>query len=161
MIVSYGKQGDCGVSLTYECRDPVPHSFIPSLKSKDISVPFRCFLDVGHGESYVINSFELHEKLRQNLQNYWYGQQRSCSRHPIASGSSYSTVCLRPTLRLAIRRERPSLGTEEVRQRVRRRSSACSSSRSPSLCILYSKVQGGARLLRRKQWRRGQTFLWC
>jgi hypothetical protein len=27
-------------------------------------------LDVSHAKSYVINSFELHEGMRQNLQNY-------------------------------------------------------------------------------------------
>jgi hypothetical protein len=32
------------------------------LKSKDIPVPFRRFLDVADGECYVINSFELHEQ---------------------------------------------------------------------------------------------------
>src|SRR5437667_12839806 len=61
------------ISLAYECRDPVPHSFIPSLKAKDIGVPFRCFLDIADGESYVINSFELHEQreyLNRRLQRF-------------------------------------------------------------------------------------------
>ena len=35
---------------------------MPSLKSKDIPVPFRRFLDVADGQCYVINAFELHEQ---------------------------------------------------------------------------------------------------
>src|SRR5213080_888999 len=61
-----GEQRNPSVSFANKSRHAIPHAFMKSLKPENLRVPFHRSLDVAYPESYVINSFQLHEG---NLQN--------------------------------------------------------------------------------------------
>ena len=66
-IRACGEQRNPSISFPDEGRHAVPHAFMKALEPENLDIPFHGSLDVAHAESYMINSFELHRKLRQNL----------------------------------------------------------------------------------------------
>src|SRR5207248_4763700 len=70
-----GEQRNPSVSFANKSRHAIPHAFMKSLKPENLRVPFHRSLDVAYSESYVINSFQLHEG---NLQNCFDQTKESC-----------------------------------------------------------------------------------
>src|SRR5712671_6623093 len=58
-----GEQGDPGISFANKSRHAIPHAIMKSLEPENVDVPFGRSFDVAHAHGYVINTFELHERL--------------------------------------------------------------------------------------------------
>src|SRR6266513_4981813 len=64
-----GEQGDPGVSFANKSRHAIPHAIMKLLEPENVDVPFGRSFAVAHAHGYMINTFELHEDVGQNLQN--------------------------------------------------------------------------------------------